>query len=247
MRFDFHPLQEALRRARSAGYAPAIWWRDDDAIEPTPALEQLQSLAESAEVPVHLAIIPKLATRTLPEALSPDLTVPLVHGWAHENHSHTGAKKAEFGQTRPGALAELEDGLKRMSALFPTLQPVFVPPWNRIAEAFLQELPRLGYRALSTFTDRKQPLAAPDLWQINTHVDPIFWKGTRDLVSPEELVARTVSAIDARLEKRADPSEPIGLLTHHLVHSPAIWDFSKRWLVEMQAGGAIAKPKILEP
>ena len=52
-----------LARWRAEGLSLPIWWRDDDAIAPTPALERLLALAEQFEAPLHLAVIPEPATR----------------------------------------------------------------------------------------------------------------------------------------------------------------------------------------
>ncbi len=41
-----------------------FWWRDDDAIEPTPALERMLSLANNHDVDVAFAVIPKMATKS---------------------------------------------------------------------------------------------------------------------------------------------------------------------------------------
>lgn len=246
MQIDFSPVRSALRRCRAEGYMPQIWWRDDDAIAPTSALDRLLELAERTEVPVHLAIIPKHVDAALPSHIAGAKAVPLVHGWAHENHSPPDAKKAEFGQMRPDALDDLSSALSRMHDLFDGLVPMFVPPWNRIAPELVLALPGLGYRAVSTFLDRKSAHAATGLAQINTHIDPIFWKGTRGLVEPETLVAQTADRMMERLSGNADRTEPIGLLTHHLVHTADIWTFSELWLTEMRAGGAAVASHLLE-
>jgi hypothetical protein len=86
-------------------------------------------------------------------------------------------------------------------------------------------LPQLGYRGLSTFRTRTAAAPVPGLVQVNTHVDPIDWHSTGSLRDPAELAADLARAVLDRLDGRADPDEPIGLLTHHLVHDEAVW----RW------------------
>ena len=79
-------------------------------------------------------------------------------------------------------------------------------------------------------------MPVPGLVQINTHIDPIFWRGTRGLVPPDTLVAQTVSLLRDRRQGRADRDEPLGYLTHHLVHDADIWEFSRQFLTELGNG-----------
>lgn len=229
MKPDWTPLDTELARWRAAGLILPLWWRDDDAVAPGAALDQLIALSRRHGLPVHLAVIPAGADPSLADlvATTPEL-IPVVHGWAHQNHAPSGEKKAEFGDHRPLAAlrADAERGLSRLRTLFgPQLRPVFVPPWNRIAPGLTTELAGLGFSALSTFTPRSAAEAAPGLAQINTHLDPIDWKGNRSLVDPDRLIARIAGQLADRREGRADPDEPYGLLTHHLVHDAAIWQF----------------------
>lgn len=240
MKLDLAPLTAALRRARSADMAIPIWWRDDDVIEPTAELDALIAMGEKTQCSLHLAVIPKDATVDLAKVL-PDTCVPVMHGWSHANNALPGAKKSEFGHDRADAKQEIATGLVRMESLFQDrFAKIFVPPWNRIAPEIEALLPSLGFHAVSTFGPRRTPS------QINTHIDPIDWKGTRDLLPPERLIAQTVQIIDDRLSGQADPTEPLGLLTHHLVHTKAIWEFSAVWLDALQDGGAVPVPHLLE-
>ena len=79
---------------------------------------------------------------------------------------------------------------------------------------------------------------------MNTHLDPIDWRGTRGLVAPDQLVARTVDLLRDRRLARADNAEPFGYLTHHLVHDDAIWDFTASLISRLLA--EIADPFTLE-
>ncbi|MEL6451145.1 MAG: polysaccharide deacetylase family protein [Pseudomonadota bacterium] len=239
MSADWTPLRHALVACRAQNIAVPFWWRDDDAVAPTPALDRLTDMARACGVPVHLAVIPSLADPQLARALDPAWMRPVVHGWAHADHSQAHEKKNEFLTTRSGAVPEAARALDTASALFGTaLTPMFVPPWNRINAQVMAALPALGYRALSTFGARTAPLAAPGLTQINTHIDPIWWRGSRDLVDPDQLITQAAAHLDARRQGDEDGHEPLGLLTHHLVHSPQIWAFVQRFVQEMQDGGA---------
>ncbi len=236
MRIDWSPLERELQIWRDEGLTLPIWWRDDDAIAPTRALEQLSTLSQDLGLPVHLAIIPKDATQALADNLE-RCFVPVVHGWAHLSHAPHGEKKAEFGAGSCDALQDAQQGLQRLKTLFGArLCPMFVPPWNRIGADVTAGLADLGYRALSTFTPRSAALAAPGLLQINTHLDPIAWRGSRSLVPPETLITQLCVQLKDRREGRSDATEPYGILTHHLVHDDAIWNFTHSLLARLLEG-----------
>lgn len=241
---DWTPLRHALKEYRRSGMDLPVWWRDDDATAPSSALDQMQRLAESLDFPVHLAVIPGVARGTLAElTATSDHMVPLVHGWLHQNNAPAGAKKAEFGLYNKNGVDNLTLALTRMRRLFGEhFLPVFVPPWNRIDPAYTDCLGAAGYCGLSTFTARSTPYAAPGLVQINTHIDPVDWHGTRSLKDPDLLISQTVDLLLARRAGAADASEPLGYLTHHLIHTADLWDFSHRFLQEMLDGGAAVQP-----
>ncbi|UOA25852.1 polysaccharide deacetylase family protein [Pseudosulfitobacter sp. DSM 107133] len=229
MQADWTPLRRALRDRQDVRF----WWRDDDAVAPTPELERLEAIARAVDMPVHIAVIPAGATPQLAEisTTSPYL-VPLVHGWSHVDRSAPEAKKSEFERDRPEAPAETARGFARMRDLFgPALVPMFVPPWNRISARLVAQLAAQGYRGLSTFGTRAAQ-TTHGLTVINTHVDPIFWRGNRGLSDTGWIIDTAVRHL------RSGSSEPLGLLTHHLVHTPEVWTFTSRFLTEMQDGGA---------
>jgi hypothetical protein len=247
---DWSPVDEALRRAQDQGCALRFWWRDDDAVADTPQLDRLLSLARQYEAGIALAAIPRDLQPSLAQRLSDEERVfALVHGWSHANHAPAHEKKAEFGNHRSLDLmaAEAEQALHQAKErLGHKLLPVFVPPWNRIAPDLVSRLPGLGFKALSTFNDRKAPFAAEVLMQVNTHVDPIDWHGTRSLADPALIVATLGRAIDRRVTGEADRDEPIGFLTHHLVHDDVIWSLCERVMVRLASKGfRFAPPKAL--
>ena len=248
---DWSALRQSLAQHRAQGLALPLWCRDDDAIEPTAHLDRLERLSDATGVTVHLAVIPRNATAALASRLADSRAfVPLVHGWQHVSHAPPDAKKAEFGQPRADGATELASSLTRMQDLFgDRMLPVFVPPWNRIDPAYLPELAALGYRGLSTYLPRAQAQPYPGLVQINTHIDPIAWRSTRDLIDPQTLIDATAAHITARTSGDADNTEPLGLLTHHLVHSDAVWSFCEQLLKELLDGSAHPQPlaPLLEP
>ena len=191
-------------------------------------------------MPVHIAVIPKLAQAGLPLFCADhDNLIPLVHGWQHVSHAPEGQKKAEFGHPRDTALGDADQAITRMKALFADrFLPIFVPPWNRLAGALMPELAKLGYVAVSTYLPRKSKWAAPGLMQINTHIDPIFWRGGRGVVPPDDLIAHIVQLLQDRRNGITDATEPMGFLTHHLVHDQDIWNFTRSCLATLLDGGA---------
>lgn len=237
---DWQPLRTALSRMRSAGIELPLWWRDDDATAPTQALDRLEALSEHLKLPVHLAAVPSAATDALAQRVeNSEFFYVLVHGWAHVNHAPEHEKKSEFGQIRQEARAEFSKALGRLRRLFgASLQPVFVPPWNRMHPDYVQQLADAGYKGLSMFQPRTRSHPAPGFLQINAHVDPVDWRGTRGLVDPDRIIAHTVARLEARLVASEDRSEPMGYLTHHLVHTEDVWEFSHAFLTEMLSGGA---------
>jgi hypothetical protein len=227
MKTDWSPLRAELATWRRENLPLPIWWRDDDAVAQTPALARLIALADRLDVPVHVAVIPDLIEPSLPPALETSRAIPVVHGWRHISHAQQGAKNAEFGHMRPTAPQELSDGWARLKTAFGARAlPLFVPPWNRIGADVVASLPPAGYRAVSTYGPRKAVIAAPEVTQINTHIDPIFWRGHRGLVDPDTLVAGITATLFARRAGDTDPTEPLGLLTHHLVHTEDVWTFT---------------------
>ena len=99
---EWHDLAAELDRWEEAGLVAPLWWRDDDAVAPTPQLDRLLALADGA--PLALAVIPADVVRELAAALEffPRVTV-LHHGWRHANHAaqHPGAgKKSEYPAER---------------------------------------------------------------------------------------------------------------------------------------------------
>lgn len=238
MRIDWSPVlaEQALWRAQ--GLVLPVWWRDDDAVEPTEALETLIAMSDAVGLPVHLAVIPQFATAALAARVaSAGGLIPVVHGWAHHNHAPPDAKKAEFGAGRAAgeALADAALGLSRLTDLFGTqLRPMFVPPWNRISAEVAAGLVPLGFDVVSTYGPRGAAL--PGLTQINTHLDPIDWHGSRGLLDPAFLVQRLAGLMADRRMGLADNAEPLGLLTHHLVQDEAVWDFTWQALMVLLAG-----------
>ena len=225
---DWSDLREELDAWHGAGRTVSLWWRDDDAMAPTPALDRLAGLARAHAVTVGLAVIPALARPSLAPWLESECAEVLQHGWAHGNHAADGQKRAELGAHRaPGVVAaELSKGFATLRELAGArFLPALVPPWNRIDEAVTSTLADVGFRGLSTFGPRRAAEAAPGIGQTNCHVDVVDWRGGRGFVGRDRAIAAVVAHLAARRERSADPAEPTGLLTHHAVHEESTWTF----------------------
>ena len=206
-----------------------FWWRDDDAIEPTPALDRMLDLANRHEVDLALAVIPKTATEALADRLSGEPhALVLQHGWQHKNFQRKdlGEKAAELGSRRDPAelMAELASGKKRLETLFgDRFIAAMVPPWNRIAPGIRRRLPEIGLSGLSTFTWYHFPQEG----QVQSHVDILKWKKQVRFIGWESARLR----FDLQLTRRQNTGlEPIGLLTHHLAHDEGCFEFLEVFL-----------------
>ncbi|MBB3593235.1 hypothetical protein FHX08_003638 [Rhizobium sp. BK529] len=217
------PLYRELDRWHDAGRMARLWLRDDDAVEPTAALERLLSETKSYGIPVTLAVIPASTGEALAARLADEVHVGVaVHGWAHHNYAGPHEKKQELGGARPeeAILGELYEGFLKLKGLYPShFLAMLVPPWNRIDNGLIRKLPALGFESLSTYgrIRGESPLAI-----VNSHVDLMDWHGTRGGRPAADLIGEVVAELQDRFNGR---NEPIGILGHHLVHDAAAWDF----------------------
>lgn len=241
---SFSALQAELDRWSAFGRRATLWWRDDDACEATPSLARMLAISAVHSAPLALAVIPAKFTKDLVDvvAAAPGCTV-LQHGFEHRNHAPAGERRCELGAHRPlpALAAELARGQERLRCAFPgQFLAVLVPPWNRIAPEVVATLAGLGYRGLSTFAPRTAAFAAPGLAQCNAHVDPIAGRRGRVFVGEDEAAARLAAQLAMRRAGSVDPTEPTGLLTHHLDFDDAAWRFVDAVLARTRAHPAVA-------
>ena len=240
---SWEALARELDAWQEADRSASLWWRDDDAVESTPALERLLAIAGARRVPLALATVPHFAQASLVAALREVRgIVPIPHGFQHVDHSPTGTKSGELGPARAREvnLREAALGWRRLAALFGNRAlPVLVPPWNRIDPALLPHLPGLGFRGLSAWGARAKAWAAPGLWQVNAHLDVIDWRGGRGFVGEAKALGDLVGHLAARRRNEVDRDEPSGLLTHHLVHDAAAWRFIETLLARTAGHPAV--------
>lgn len=235
-------LWSELDRWHEAEHTATFWWRDDDAVSSTTALERLLTISARSAAGLALAVIPEGCAESLVTTLGQvsksggaEIAV-LQHGIAHRNTAPAGEKKTELSAAVPLAVLSsgLIAGLHRLSDLFgDRALPVLVPPWNRIAPELVARLPSLGFLGLSTYKARHRPDPAPGLLQVNSHADLLRWKPERGFLGESETLALLLNHLQARRAALSgtdaapgfDSREPTGILTHHLVHDEATWKF----------------------
>ena len=220
---SWRPLEEELERWQSAGRTARLWLRDDDATEPTAELEKLAKLAltfrGAGRARHHSRQNGALLARWLQSM--PHIH-PAVHGWSHHNHAPPNEKRQELGPHRPRevVLDELRQGLKHMRLLYAErLFPMLVPPWNRIDPALVEDLPRLGFAALSAFgpAPRTSPIPV-----VNAHVDIIDSRAGNRARATSQLFRQLADELS---RARVGGGYPVGVLSHHLAGDAAALHF----------------------
>jgi hypothetical protein len=136
-------------------------------------------------------------------------------------------------------VAELKEGRSELARRFGArFLPVLVPPWNRIDSAVVARLPGAGFDGWSTFGPRDAATAS--LVQCNTHVDLIAWRRGRVFIGVDAAIERLVAHLKARRAGLADPTEPTGILTHHLDFDMDAWEFLAELFARTKAHGGPA-------
>ncbi len=220
-------LEMELIKWSDQGVSATFWWRDDDAIDQTPALHRLYGYSRKYGVPLTLAVIPRDARLQLCTGSGVPGNLRLVqHGYAHVNHAPKSDKKSEFGLHRDLGMIinDVSSGLAILKK-FPHFFPSFVPPWNRVDPDLYDDMLNSGIHGISTFGSRGNREPIPGLVQANTHVDIIDWHGTRGFAGVGLVCKQIIDHLVARRTKKCDFREPTGILTHHLVHDDECWRF----------------------
>jgi hypothetical protein len=215
-------LDLELQHWRRAGRPARLWWRDDDARGPTPALDRLLGLSLWHSVPLTLAVIPDEEPARLAWSLAAcPLATVAQHGVDHTNR-RDGQAAGEFPYEwrRLRVATQLRAGWTRLQAL-PGAQPVFVPPWNDIHPELPGALEDCGYLGWSAWADAGDRGPLP---RIDAHLDLLRWKSGVRFRGEGRFLEAFRAALRAR--RRAGRWDaPIGLLTHHLDHDEAAWVF----------------------
>ena len=237
-------LDEAL-----SGRPPAsveIYFRADDIAVPSIPLARLMSLFQDRCIPLALALVPAWLTAHRWEHLArwqhrtPGLWCWHQHGWRHHNHAPAGAKKAEFGPHRPPAIlaGEIKKGLTRLQHILGTaLDPIFTPPWNRLAPELLPALESIGIGALSRDAGQARKNPAP-LAEFPVHVD----LHTHKAADPWEAGQHLLSTLRAGLA-----GGRCGIMIHHQRMNAAAFDFLEFFLGTLSRHTALAPISIASP
>jgi hypothetical protein len=231
-------LEDELARWRDAGRSVEFWWRDDDAIAPTPLVKRLLDLSAASAVPLALAVIPLAAKGELFLGLRARV---LLHGTDHRNRAAPGEKKTEFpaDEAQDAALRRLAQSKERLARLAGgAFLPVLAPPWNRVHRALLPALPAIGLHGFSGYGARAAREPAPGMIEANTHVDLIDWRGTRGFCGEDAVLMAAARHLAERRRGAAQASEPTGWLTHHERHDAAAWTFLERLFERTRRLGA---------
>jgi len=237
---EWPDLVAELDRWGEAGRVASLWWRDDDAVAPTPELNSLLRLA--GEVPLSLAVIPAGLDPDLAGVLRamPQVAV-LQHGWRHANRAPAGAKKSEYPATRKAAAvsAELAAGRERLMACFGAQSlPVLVPPWNRFAAELVPLLTKTGIAGLSSMASRAASARPAGIAVIDVHVDLTAWKGDRGFIGTAAALAGVIGHLRERRLASAAGAVATGILSHHLVMDKATAGFLDRLLATVDRHAA---------
>jgi hypothetical protein len=233
-------LAQELAAWQASGRRASFWWRDDDAVAASPALERLAALSVAAGAPLAIAAIPKLIEPSLAPALAGHSTVWLLqHGFAHIDHAKglvdpKGGKGAwELGLHRPMeiVLGELEAGRAIMQAAFATqFLPVVAAPWNHIDPQLMPGLRERGYLGVSSYGERPLFPALPGFVEANIHFDVSNWKQGACFRGEAAALETIVGHLRRRRLGEAEQDEPTGIVTHHAALDEASWRFMAEFL-----------------
>ena len=222
----FSPVRAELDLWLENGSEAKLWFRDDDAIEPSDALSQLTTVTGKNDVPLLLCVVPERTSADLSRGLDLHKHMSVaVHGFGHHNHAPPGEKAQELGAHRSVSIVveELAKARAKLAGIYgDRLSGILVPPWNRIAPDVVAHLPELGFSGLSTFGAADEAVDVPGVTQLNTHLDIIDWKGTRGGRDPQWLARELAKLLQL---SRCGTRAPIGVLAHHLVHDRLAWQF----------------------
>lgn len=212
--------RELLLWARD-GHKPRLWWRDDDARTPGPALDRLLTVADGA--PLSLAIIPDGDLPALHERLKAAPTVTVSqHGVDHHNRRNNGDRRSEHpaGSDETMIAERISTARQRMETA--GLPPAFyTPPWNAFDATDLAAVRKAGFPAFSAGIYGRP---AEGLAHVGAQVDILRWKGDPRFRGRARIFRALRKELRSR-RKAGDYDNPIGLLTHHLVHDEPAWEF----------------------
>jgi peptidoglycan/xylan/chitin deacetylase (PgdA/CDA1 family) len=206
---------------RRAWKSPLLWWRDDDCREPTWELKRLLHVRDG--LPLTLAVIPDGNLSELADKLEGAERVTIAqHGVDHENRLPDSGPRSEFLEdlSQEAINAQVAAGRARLAAA--GLNPrFFVPPWNEVNDRLVAAIVAAGY---DTYSIGIHGAPRDGLKHIGAPIDILRWKGKPHFKGRR----RIADALRRELEDRRKSgrwAEPVGILTHHLVHDEKAWAF----------------------
>lgn len=203
-----------------------LWWRDDDARVPSPALDRLLALSRRHDAPITIAAVPDGDLQALAAACRAVEADLAIHGFRHENRAPAGQPSGEVNdQDRlDDVMSELGTALAvfRRAGVTPSL---FVPPWNN-AHPTLRKA--LGLQGLGLSCYGEMRAEGPPA-QLDAHLDVMRWKPRPRFRGAVRFLLRARRLLAERRQRNLW-SEPLGLLTHHLDHDPPTWRFLEAFL-----------------
>ena len=215
-----------MKKLTSGKQKVNFWWRDDDAVADSEALQQMLQLAKTYDVAVHLAVIPNLLENSLNIIKHPDnqpFSYVLQHGVEHKNFALPEQRKIELGgsQNLQTLQQNLSAGQRLLQATFTDQYlSILVPPWNRIAEELIPYLDSIAYQRLSVLGKNK--LAETEL-HLNVHIDIINWRERQ--FAGEAFILSKITEHLRHKRLSGNNGKPCGLMTHHLDHDADCWVF----------------------
>ena len=234
------PLMRFLDRVCVNGNRFRMWWRDDDSCRDT--LELRKFLSATGTVPIALSVIPGLLQGDFVTLVNRTDNVSILqHGWKHINHSSDGVAPSEFPESRsPSEVSlELREGLTLLKAHFgDRFTPIFVPPWHSCASWLLEQLPELGYLAVSRDAPLFPLLKRGAGEEVNIEIDTSNWRAQGSFIGSTELVMKITRALTIRLQWSA-PSMPIGILTHHALLTQSDCDCLNAFVSALEKFGVV--------
>lgn len=239
-------LQRELSAWARDGRTLSLWWRDDDARQPTPQLDRLLAISEQNGVPLTLAVIPSAENTNLAERIrnSGDFTV-IQHGIDHVDRARTTERGARE-MPREWDAQEISARVRATQLRWmPNWIPVFAPPWHDAHPCLGMALRENGFEGWSFYGGELHQ--SQGLTRIDVHLDVLRWKRGVGFRGERRFVRRLTELSRNCRAKRW--TEPIGILTHHLQHDETSWKFLE-WFIPWTKGHPAIRwqslPKLLE-
>jgi len=229
----WNDLNDELDHWTTMQQKATFWWRDDDAISDTEALDNL--LECSGTVPLALAVIPSMVKSSLVQKIEKYSTISVLqHGWKHVSHASVPNSEYPAGRDPSVVFREFISGHQLLHDFFGAKSlPVFAPPWHGFDDYYIPLLAKAGLKALSRKGPRKVPVTHGVVLS-NVHCVPIKWSDPPSFGLDDDYLAVIVDHLKNRRLGNSDMAEPTGLLTHHLVQNMQSYTFMGRLIKLVQ-------------